>query len=70
MMLKGRLNQNSGFHGNRIPPLTYNGKNDVSSFSGLFLILFILAGKEDMHKISDQFEFRPDQTTDYGVGCP
>ena len=27
-------------------------------------ILFILAGNEDMHKISDEFEFRPDRTTD------
>ena len=26
----GRLDQNSGFHGNRKPPLTYNGENDVS----------------------------------------
>ena len=34
----GRLDQNSGFHGNRKPPLTYNGKNDVSTFSRLFLI--------------------------------
>ena len=32
-------------------------------------ILFKLAGNEDMH-ISDEFEFRPDQTTDYGVSCP
>ena len=23
-----------------------------------------------MHKISDEFEFRPDRTTDYGVSCP
>ena len=55
----GRLDQNSGFHGNRKPPLTYNGENDVSTFSRLFfyLILFILAGNEDMHKISDEFEF-------------
>ena len=30
----------------------------------------ILAGNEDMHKISEEFEFRPDQTTDYGVSCP
>ena len=22
-----------------------------------------------MHKISDEFEFRPDRTTDYGVSC-
>ena len=38
------------------PPLTYNGENDVSTFSQLFLV------NEDMHKISDEFEFRPDQT--------
>ena len=25
--------------------------------------LIILAGNEDMHKISDKFEFRPDRTT-------
>ena len=68
----GRLDENSGFHGNRKPPLTYNGKNDVSTFSRLFLIgsFFILAGNEDMHKISDEFEFPPDWTTDYGVSCP
>ena len=29
----GRLDQNSGFHGNRNPPLTYNGENDVATFS-------------------------------------
>ena len=23
-----------------------------------------------MHKISNEFEFRPDRTTDYGVSCP
>ena len=34
----GRLDQNSGFHGNRKPPLTHNGENDVSTFSRLFLI--------------------------------
>ena len=34
----GWLGQNSGFHGNRKPPLTYNGENDVSTFSRLFLI--------------------------------
>ena len=64
----GRLDQNSSFHGNRKPPLTYNGENNVSTFSRLFfyLILFILAGNEDMHKITDKFEFLPDRTTDYG----
>ena len=64
-----RLDQNSGVHGNRKPPLTYNGENGVSTFFQLFLIL-ILAGDVDMHKISDEFEFRPDRTTDYGVSCP
>ena len=34
----GRLDQNSGFHGNRKPPLSYNGKNNVSTFFRLFLI--------------------------------
>ena len=33
-------------------------------------ILFILAGREDMHKILDEFEFQPDRTTGYGVSCP
>ena len=50
--------------------LTYNGENDVSTFSRLFLIRsFILAGNKDMHKISEEFEVRPDRTTDYGVNC-
>ena len=61
----GRLDQNSGFHGNRKPPSTYNGKNDLHLFSFAFdPLLFILAGNEDMHKISDKFEFWPDRTTD------
>ena len=33
-------------------------------------IRFKLTGNEDMHNILDEFEFRPDQTTDYGVSCP
>ena len=68
----GILDQNSGFHGNRKPALTYNGENDVSTFSRLFLIraFLILAGNEDLHKISDEFEFRPDRTIYYGVSCP
>ena len=68
IMFWGRLDQNSGVHGNRKPPLTYNGKM-VSTFSQLLLIrsFFRLAGNEDMHKISDKLEFWPDRTTDYGV---
>ena len=38
----GRLDQNSGFHGNRKPPLTYDRENDVSTFSRLFLTLSFL----------------------------
>ena len=34
----GRLGKNSGFHGNRKPPLNYNRENDVSTFFRLFLI--------------------------------
>ena len=34
----GRLGQNYGFHGNRNAPMTYNGENDVSTFSRSFLI--------------------------------
>ena len=37
------LDQNSGVHGNRKPPLTYNGKNGVSTFSQLLLIRSFLA---------------------------
>ena len=33
-------------------------------------ILFKLASNEDRHNILDEFEFRPDLTTDYGVSCP
>ena len=68
----GRLDQNSGVHGHRKPPLTYNReKLCLHLFSVVFdLILLILAGNEDMHKIWDEFEFRPDRTTDYGVSGP
>ena len=38
IMFWGRLDQNCGAHGNRKPPLTYNGENGVSTFSRLLLI--------------------------------
>ena len=38
IMFCGRLDQNSGVHGNRKPPLTCNGENGVSTFSRLLLI--------------------------------
>ena len=126
-----RLAQNSGVHGNRKPPLTYNRENGVSTFSRLFLIQFSLylqvtrtciksrmclnfgqirplttelaaleclkkishrlimgkcclhadsfifdqiiikvAGNQDRHKSSVEFEFGPNQTTHFGVACP
>ena len=37
IMFWGRLDHNSGVHGNRKPPLTYNGENGVSTFSQLLL---------------------------------
>ena len=37
-MFWGILDQNSGVHGNRKPPLTYNGESGVSTFSRLLLI--------------------------------
>ena len=47
------------------------GKWCLHLFSVVFgLILFILAGNEDMHKISYQCKFRPNRTTDKGVICP
>ena len=47
------------------------GKTMSPPFSVVFnLILFILAGNEDMHKISNEFEFRPDRTPDYRVSRP
>ena len=33
-------------------------------------IFFKLAGNKDMNNIMNEFEFRPDRTTDYGVSCP
>ena len=33
-------------------------------------IFFKLAGNKDIHNIMNEFESRPDRTTDYGVSCP
>ena len=65
------------FNLGQIPPLTMelaalerlkNGCHHFFSVA-IDLILFKLAGNEDMHNILDEFEFRPDRTTDYGVSC-
>ena len=38
-------------------------------FSAVFYpILFIFASNDDMHESSEEFEFRPDPTTDCGFG--
>ena len=40
-------------------------------FSAVFnLILFILAGNDDMHESLEEFDIRPDPTTDCRVSCP
>ena len=46
--------------------------NVVNTLAPLFFdrIFFILAGNEDIHNISDEFEIRPDRTKDCGVSCP
>ena len=36
----------------------------------VYPILFILAGNDDMHESSEDFEIRPVLTTDCGVSCP
>ena len=36
----------------------------------LHLILFILAGNDDMHESPNEFEFPSDWITDCGVSCP
>ena len=47
------------------------GKTVSPLFLGCFSsIPFILAGNDDMHESSEEFEFRPDWTTDCGVSCP
>ena len=62
----------------QIPPLTMelaaleHLKNRRHQFFSVAIdpILFKLTGNEDMHNILDEFKFRPDRTTDYGVSCP
>ena len=46
-------------------------KTVLSFFSAVFYpSLFILAGNDDMHESSEEFEFLPDPTTECGVSCP
>ena len=45
-------------------------KCDHSSTFIFHLIFFIPVGYQDIHKSMDDFEFRSDPITDYGVSCP
>ena len=50
-----RPDPTTGFHGNCWVMIGKNG------FSAVFHpLLFILAGNDDMHESSDEFEFEPD----------
>ena len=53
IMFWGRLDQNSGAHGNRKPPLTYNGENGVSTFSRLLLIRSFLMTNDKNFTLSN-----------------
>ena len=53
-----QIGSTSGIRGIRKSLFTYNGENDVHLFSISFNpILFILTSKEDMYKVSAEFEF-------------
>ena len=57
----------------QVPPLTMEHlKNRCHHviFVDIDPNVFKLAGNKDMHNIMNEFEFRPDRTTDYGVSCP
>ena len=54
----GRLDPNSGLHGNRKPPLTYKEENDISTFSRLFLIRSFLYLQVTRTCIKSRGEYR------------
>ena len=46
-------------------------KKSCHFFSAVFHpILFVLAGNDDMHGSSEEFEIQPNLTTNCGVSCP
>ena len=47
----------------------YNGENSVATFSRLFFIRSFLY-LQVTRACSDEFEVRPDPTSDSGVSCP
>ena len=67
----GRLDQNWCPWGQKAPIDLQWRKYCLHLFSVAFdPILFIqVASNEDMHKILDEFKFRPDWPNDYGVSC-
>ena len=69
LMVLGQIDQNAGFHGSRKRPLTYNGENDVSTFSLLFFIRSFANLQVTSISIKSR-KFRPDRTTPYRVRCP
>ena len=63
------LDPTTGFHGNRY---CYNLKKKrcCHIFSVVLDgILFILTGNDDIHKSLNEFEIRPDPTTDHRGSC-
>ena len=47
------------------------GKWCLNASSFIFnRIVITVAGNQDRHKSTDEFDFRPDQTTNFGVTCP
>ena len=46
------------------------GKSQHSSSLNFDRNFFILAGNEDNHKVSDEFEIQPDPSMECGVSCP
>ena len=69
--LLGQIGSKVLFPWQQKAPLTYDGENDVSIYSRLFLIrsFLFLHITRTCKNISDEFEFWPDRTTDYGVSC-
>ena len=58
-------------HSNKFPYSYNGGEGSHHVFSAVFdRIFFILAGNENMHKSLNEFEFRPDPTTDHRISCP
>ena len=64
--------KNSGFHGNRNLPSTYNrGKCCPIDNYSIFDRSFVrFAGNKGILKISEMFDFGPDQTIHFGFARP